>query len=146
MLMVVDASVMLSAYFPDEDTHLKAQTLMRDYALDMINLIAPVFARYEIINSCHVAARRGRFPKSRACEIADEIISTEICRDEELSCSEIMEVSEKYGISIYDGIYVAMAGNHRVPLITADRKLYEKVRQSENGIIWIGDYRSRTDK
>lgn len=146
MLMVVDACVMLSAYFPDEDTHLKAQTLMRDYALDMINLIAPAFARYEIINSCHVAARRGRFSKSRACEIAGEIISTGICREEELSCREIMKVSDEYGISIYDGIYVAMAANHRVPMITADRKLFERALPSANGIIWIGDYRSGIDR
>jgi len=146
MLMVVDACVMLSAYFPDEDTHLLAQTLMRDYALDMISLIAPSFARYEIINSCHVAARRGRLPKSRACEIAGEIISIGICREEELSCRDIMEVSDEYGISIYDGIYVAMAINHRAPLITADRKLYEKARPSENGIIWVGDYRSGIDR
>ncbi len=141
MLMVIDASALLSAYFPDEETHRQAQILFRDYTADLIDLMAPAFARYEIMNACYVAARRARFKLSRACEIACEILDTGICRDEEVSCREVMKISDLYGISTYDGIYMAKAIERGAPLITADRKLFDKIHSMDDSVLWIGDYR-----
>jgi predicted nucleic acid-binding protein len=140
MLMIVDASVLLSAYFPDEDTHRPAQALLTDYAADSVDLISPSFARYEIINACHVAFRRGRLSLSRASEIAEEISDVVPVADDEPSSKELMSLSQDYGISIYDALYLAMAIKRGVALVTADRKLAEKIALKQGYVLWIGNY------
>ena len=45
----------------------------------------------------------------------------------------------RYRCSFYDALYVALALDLNLPLITADRKLFERVRELPN-IIWLADY------
>jgi predicted nucleic acid-binding protein len=140
MMMVVDAGVILSAYFPDEETHGKAQELVGDYTADLIDLTAPRFARYEIISACHVAARRGRISLSRAAEIAEAINELIRYTDDLASPWEIISLSDQIGISTYDALYLALAMKLDAPLITADRRLFEKANAQKANILWIGDY------
>ncbi|MDQ7826041.1 MAG: type II toxin-antitoxin system VapC family toxin [Candidatus Eremiobacteraeota bacterium] len=140
MMMVVDASVLLSAYFPDEDTHMKAQTLMGNCAADMVELFAPRFARYEIINACHVAFRRGRVILPKALQISEAIHDMVSFCEDDFDAAELLELSERYQICTYDAIYLAQAGSLGAPLITADRKLFERVAGKKGDIMWIGNY------
>ena len=45
----------------------------------------------------------------------------------------------RYRCSFYDTLYVALALDLNLPLITADRKLFERVRELPD-IIWLADY------
>jgi predicted nucleic acid-binding protein len=142
MMMVVDAGVMLSAYFPDEETHTRAQELVRDYTADRIDLTAPHFARYEVISACHVAARRGRLSLLRAAEIAEAINELLHYSDDIASSRDIVNLAEHIGISTYDALYLALAMKLDAPLITGDRKFFEKARAQKASVLWIGDYLS----
>ena len=56
MKLVVDASVLLKAYFPDEEGHNEAQRLLDFYSRGEIDLFAPYLLSYEIINACLIAS------------------------------------------------------------------------------------------
>jgi len=143
MMMVVDAGVLLSAYFPDEETHKKAQALIGDYTMDRVELTAPGFARYEIVSACNIAARRGRITLSRAFEIAEAIYDLISYSDEILPGRDIVSLADQFTISTYDALYLVLAMKFQAPLVTADRKFFEKANEKKADIVWIGDYSSR---
>ena len=57
--MIVDANVVLRAYFPDEEQG-KAQALIRDHVSGRLELIAPTLLEYEFTNAVVQAVRRRR--------------------------------------------------------------------------------------
>ena len=55
--MIVDASVILSAFFPDED-QAQAQALIREHVMGRVELAAPTLLLYEVTNAVVQARRR----------------------------------------------------------------------------------------
>ena len=55
--MIVDASVILSAFFPDED-QAQAQALIREHVMGHLGLAAPTLLLYEVTNAVVQARRR----------------------------------------------------------------------------------------
>lgn len=39
----------------------------------------------------------------------------------------------------YDGLYLALAQQLHIPFITADNKLYQRIK-NRSDVIWLGDY------
>jgi predicted nucleic acid-binding protein len=142
--LVIDASVLLKAYFPEEDSHRQAQILLGDHAWGSLELAAPPLLRYEITNTCLVASRRGRLSSAKAREVAREMLAViDLMVIEEPPFEEVLILSEKFGTSGYDGAYLALAGKFKIPLVTGDKRLYKAARGSPLcKTIWIGDYRS----
>jgi predicted nucleic acid-binding protein len=58
--MIVDASVILTAFFPDETGQPQAQALIRAHALGTTELIAPHLLTHEVTNAVLQAVRRQR--------------------------------------------------------------------------------------
>ena len=56
--MIVDASVLLRAFFPDEQ-QVQAQALIRDHVTGRVRLVAPTLMLYEMTNAVVQAVRRG---------------------------------------------------------------------------------------
>jgi predicted nucleic acid-binding protein len=50
-------------------------------------------------------------------------------------------LARKYGITVYDSSYVGFAQIAGYPLITSDRKLYQKIKELP-GILYISEYDS----
>ena len=57
--MIVDASVILGAFFPDEE-QTEAQALIRDHVIGRLQLVAPNLLLYEVTNAIVRARRQGR--------------------------------------------------------------------------------------
>ena len=66
--MIVDASVILRAFFPDE-AQAQAQAVVRDHVAGRIELKAPDLLPYELTNAVWQAERRGRISSVQADEI-----------------------------------------------------------------------------
>jgi predicted nucleic acid-binding protein len=51
-------------------------------------------------------------------------------------------VSESFDRSFYDGLYVALAARAGCPLVTADRKLYNSLRDGDlaESLIWVENF------
>jgi predicted nucleic acid-binding protein len=66
--MILDASVFLSAFFPDE-TQEQAQSVLREHEAGRVLLKAPALLTYEVTNAVWQAERRGRISSVQTNEI-----------------------------------------------------------------------------
>ncbi len=140
MNFVIDAGVILKAYFPDEEYNADAQRLMKDYAEGGIKLHAPHLVMYEMTNAVMIAKKRERLSEQVAQEIVSEIGEIEIGLQGVDDAGRLLAMAFKYGMTAYDASYMALSETLDARLITADRKLYNAVQSSFPGIVWIGDY------
>jgi predicted nucleic acid-binding protein len=66
--VIVDASVLLGAFFPDEQ-QAQAQAVVRDRVVGRVRLAAPTLWLYEVTNAAVQATRRGRITTEQAEDI-----------------------------------------------------------------------------
>ncbi len=141
--LVVDASVILKWRLDDEDAVPQAVALKEDFVrTDLLELIAPTLAPYEIANGLHQAARRGRITANNALESLSDILDLHI----ELRPSDllaILRIAQALDISaIYDAAYVALAETEDCEFWTGDRRRFNSLYSKWPRIRWIGDYAS----
>ena len=136
--MIVDASVLLQAFFPDE-TQPQAQLLLRQHAAGQVRLKAPALLTYEVSNAVWQAERRKRISEAQA----DEILQTASALQIELlqlEWGEMLPLARDFGRSAYDAAYLRLAERSGEPLITGDKRLYNAVHLRLDWVVWIGDY------
>lgn len=125
--MVIDASVVLRGFFPDEEGQAAAQSLIQAYVQGEISLVAPTLLPYEVTNALLQAIRRGRL----SLETGQEVLRTfrELgIPTAEVSWQQALELGHMYNCSAYDGAYLALAEERGTQLVTGDRRLYNAVR------------------
>ena len=136
--MILDASVLLSAFFPDE-AQAQAQAVLRDHASGQVRLKSPTLLTYEVTNAVWQAERRGRISKTQA----DEILQAASGLDIELlpvQWGESLPLARRFERSAYDAAYLTLAERLGEPFITADERLFNAVRSKLKWVQWIGDY------
>lgn len=136
--MIVDASVILRAFFPDE-AQAQAQAVVRDHVAGRISLKAPDLLPYELANAVWQAERRGRISTAQADEIlqAMEGLQIEILA---LDWAEMLPLARRYGRSAYDVAYLVLAQKLGEPLVTGDERLYNAVQPHLDWIQWLESY------
>lgn len=117
--LLLDASVLLAAFDPEDDHHEPAQALLEDEEVILATLD---LARYEVAN---VAVRAWRAPESvapllaaigRLSEDGGVIPSTESL------LVRAAEVAERHAISVYDAAYATAADDAGHRLISCDER------------------------
>jgi predicted nucleic acid-binding protein len=111
--LLLDASVLLAAFDPEDDHNEPARALLEDDAATLATLD---FARYEVAN---VAVRAWRAPESVAPLLA---VVERLADDGGVHSStntlltRAAEIAERHTISVYDAAYAAAAdeGGHRL--------------------------------
>jgi predicted nucleic acid-binding protein len=117
--LLLDASVLLAAFDPEDNYHEPARGLLED---DGVSLATLDLARYEITN---VAVRAWRAPRSvapllaaveRLANYGGVLLSTDTL------LTRAAEIAERHTISVYDAAYAAAAdeGGHR--LVSCDER------------------------
>jgi predicted nucleic acid-binding protein len=136
--MIVDASVLLSAFFLDE-AQARAQSLVREHLTGRVPLKAPSLLPYELSNAVWQAERRGRVTRSQADEILKAMIGLKI---EIISqpIAAMLPLARRFNCSAYDASYLALANECKESFITADERLYAAVHADLDWVIWLGDY------
>jgi predicted nucleic acid-binding protein len=136
--MIIDASVMLSAFFPDE-AQPQAQAVIREHVAGRLPLKAPALLPYELSNAVWQAERRGRISRLQADQIITAFagLEIEILPQE---WGEMLPLARKYNRSAYDAAYLALAESTGESLITGDERLYHAIRKEFRLLLWIGDY------
>lgn len=134
---VVDASVAVKWFLPEEHAE-AAQKLLEDGN----DLLAPDLVRAEIGNVMWKRWRRGEISAEVANEVLRDLgrLPLRIETSEPLMVAAWV-VSERFDRSFYDGLYVALAARVDCPLVTADRKLYNALRDSAlaRSLLWVED-------
>jgi len=136
--MIVDASVLLHAFLPDE-IQPNALAIVREHVLGRLHLKAPALLPYELSNFVWQAERRGRVTRSQA----DRIIQSFSRLDIEIisqSWGEMLPLARQFERCAYDAAYLTLAERLGEPLITGDLRLYNAVHAHLDWVLWIGDY------
>ena len=126
---VLDASIVLSWCFPDEEAQ-KAEKISERIALGDQPAV-PAFWRHEVLNALLAGEKRKR--------LTNELIQAFI-KDLEQLPAEIdtpaagtvfhstQDLCRKHGLTAYDAAYLELAMRHRIALATADDALERAAR------------------
>lgn len=140
--LVVDASVAAKWFMSDEEHADKAMLLLERFAEGRTRLIAPEYIRYEVASAITVATQ------GRQARVSQQYGEKAIARFQALGIETLngdelilaaYSLVHQYGCALYDALYLTLAQRLGLPLITADRKLYLRIRSLPD-VIWIGDY------
>lgn len=117
--LLLDASVLLAAFDPEDDHHEPARALLED---DEATLATLDLARYEVAN---VAVRAWRAPESVASMLAAiEKLAEDggVLESTVALLTRAADLAERHTISVYDAAYAAAAsdGGHR--LVSCDER------------------------
>jgi predicted nucleic acid-binding protein len=136
--MIVDASVILRAFFPDE-AQAQAQAVVREHVAGRIQLKAPELLPYELANAVWQAERRRRISAAQANEIlqAMEGLQIEILP---LAWGEMLPLARRFECSAYDAAYLALAERLGEPLVTGDERLYHAVHAHLDWVQFVEEY------
>ena len=139
--MIIDASVVLRGFFPDEEGTAQAQALIRDYTLDAVELLAPTLLPYEVTNAIVQAVRQGRIEP----QVGKEVLSTfqELAIPmAEPSFARVLEFAHRFDRSAHDAAYLALAEERETQFLTSDQQLYNAVRKDLAWVVRLLDYTS----
>lgn len=117
--LLLDASVLLAAFDPDDEHHEPARDLLED---DAVALATLDLARYEIAN---VAVRAWRAPDSVAPLLAVvERLADDggVVPSTDALLTRAAEIAERHAISVYDAAYAAAADECGHRLVSCDQR------------------------
>lgn len=131
--LVVDASVVLKWVLPEPGR--QAALELRDLAQagDCV-LRAPAHWVAEVGNVVWVRARGGEATRPRpidaAADLASLLAAPIISQPLDVLSPLALEIATDADVTFYDALYVAAAARLGVPLVTADRRLVERLAAS----------------
>jgi predicted nucleic acid-binding protein len=117
--LLLDASVLLASFDPEDDHHEPARALLED---DEVTLATLDLARYEVVN---VAVRAWRAPESVAPLLAAiERLANDggVLSSTDTLLARAAEIAERHTISVYDAAYAAAANDVGYRLISCDER------------------------
>lgn len=133
---VVDASVVVKVFL-DEELSEEARRLLRAPAL---RLYTPDFVYLECTNVLWKHVRRFNISLQNA---EQNLVRLRRLRLYPVSVPPILpsviQLASHYGISAYDGTYATLAKAFSIPLVTADWKLFCKLKDSDVPVLWLGN-------
>lgn len=139
---VVDASTAVKWHLEDEEYTHQALAILRDSQEGMISLIAPDNIRYEVPGAIRRAVVRGRLSIPDGRLAVANFLSLELHTIRSNSLTLLgYDYAFRFGCSLYDGLYLALADMARCPLILADRRLKNNLGNRFRFVLWIADYR-----
>jgi predicted nucleic acid-binding protein len=119
---VIDASIIVKWFSNEEDSD-KAIKLRNMHIRGEISIVVPELVFMEVMNSLRYKKISVDSLTKANKDLWDVQLET-IYLDEFL-LNKATEISVKYNLTVYDGIYAALAQIHGAPLITSDNKLLE---------------------
>ncbi|MGQ0570100.1 MAG: type II toxin-antitoxin system VapC family toxin [Armatimonadota bacterium] len=126
--VVVDASVAAKWHLADEPHTAEADAILTAYDHGRLRLLAPAHIRYEVPSLFVRAARRQRLTPQQAEEAIAEFLELglETVEDDKLILRGYA-IALDPGCAFYDALYLALAERLRLPFVTADDRLLQRV-------------------
>jgi predicted nucleic acid-binding protein len=135
---VVDASVAAKWLLEEENSLDAAQLLDNTY-----HLHAPDYMFVEIDNLLCKRVRRKDIHVDKAREVRAAVRGFDIeVHSFEVLIDMAWEIALKSGCSIYDALYVALAVMLDIQVVTADRKMYDRLRTGKwkDNVLWVDKF------
>ena len=132
---ILDASVVLKWYLPDEKLSSLALGLLDQYVSGELEILAPSLLEYEVINGLMIAQKRGRIKETIILEAVEGFINLGITYHSLTPLyAKTLQFAQKYDISFYDASYLGLAHREKAFLITADNRL---LKACQKDFKWI---------
>lgn len=134
--MIIDASVVAAAFFPEKYSEAAREILLADavlYAPDLIHaeLASVVWKRY----------RRGEIDEEEAAGVLADMLDLplEIIPSQEL-VPEALALAMQTDRTVYDCLYVALAVQKKTVMVSGDQRLVNSLAAGplKNHVAWIG--------
>ena len=140
MTLVVDASVAVQWLFPESQTDAAKRVLKHAR-----EILAPDLLWAEVGSAMLKKINRKQISHDEAAAVLKEFQNYPIQITESKTLADTaLAVACDIGLSIYESLYLSLSYSRDCPLVTADRKFYDKVfcvyPQSET--VWVEDLKS----
>ncbi|HET8522280.1 MAG TPA: type II toxin-antitoxin system VapC family toxin [Thermomicrobiales bacterium] len=137
----MDASVAVKWYLSDEADTVHALALLADFRDGFVRLIAPEQIRYEVPSAIRNALRTGRLTHEQGRQAIASFLSWPVTmvRDKELVIAAY-DLALRFGGSLYDGLYLALAEMTGSRLVHADARLHRGLGDHFPLALWLPDY------
>mgnify|MGYP003869530629 CR=1 FL=1 len=125
--ILLDSSVLAKWIFLDENNGI-ADDIKTKYSLGQLSIAVPVLLFYEINNLLESAVRSRRIEHDDALQALDDFLALNLTAySSESLLKRALRIALSFDISSYDASYLALAEELKIPFITADQKLINKV-------------------
>jgi predicted nucleic acid-binding protein len=135
---VVDASVAVKWYLPEPLSE-RAEAVLADTAV----LLAPDCLYLEVATVLWQRVLRGEIDAATAGQVMAELrkVPFELRRTTELVV-DALALAVESGCTLEDSLYLALAVQAGCPVVTADRRLYDALKDGPLGahLLWIEDF------
>lgn len=123
---VIDTSVVLKWFRPDEPYSSTALVIRRAYLEETLELVMPDLALYEAAN-----VLRHRASETMAVQAVESLFDLRlpIHRLDRQGLQNALRVSFRYQITVYDAVFLSVAQGLHLQLVTADRQFYQAIHQ-----------------
>lgn len=139
---VVDASVVAKWHPRDEEFVEPAVALLLAFQEDRVALLAPAHIAYEVPSAIRNAVRGKRLDPADGRAAITEFLALGIATvDDHGLIVAGYEQALRFGCSLYDGLYLALAEAARCPFIYADKHLRNALGNRFALALWIEEYR-----
>ncbi len=127
--IIIDSSVALKWFFPEEEYSNEALKIKKDFAKKKITISVPMLLFYEVGNVLKSAVKSSRVSSHKAKRAYESFTHIEfiIYSSKELF-KDAFEKANALDITFYDASYVVLAEYLRIPFYTADDKLLQKAK------------------
>lgn len=120
---VLDTSVVIKWFAPDKEKDLSfAKSVLSDIHKDTLEAFAPEFLLIELTNVL-LTGKQTHYQVAIDCCNSLLHFPIKFIHFSYKQLHKATQLSHKYHITIYDGIFAAIAEDENCPLITADAKL-----------------------
>ena len=136
--IVVDASVVLKWYLPDEFWGNRALRLLDMHVRGEVALLAPTLLPYEVLNALLVAERRGRADERLTEQSFEAFWGLELTLVDPFALN-MLALARPFSRSAYDAAYLSLAEAKKTDLLTDDKRLYRATRERLKWVRWIGE-------
>jgi predicted nucleic acid-binding protein len=136
---VVDASVAVKIFVP-ENLSVHAQDVFLRFAReDEAELIVPDFFFIECANVFWKWVQRSHYPLQDAKAHLNDLAGLGLTTvSAQILAGDALNLSFQYRITAYDACYLAAANRLQLPLITADKKLVDRLGETFDNLRWLG--------
>lgn len=131
---IIDTSVAIKWVF-DENLSEKARGFLPLFESRKIELIVPEFFFSEFASVCWKKFRMKLASAAQAIRALDHVMNLSLTKYSDYELSDVaLEHALLYKLSVYDGLYLALAEIYAAPLVTADKTL---LRVCQGRFNWI---------
>ncbi|MEW6569980.1 MAG: type II toxin-antitoxin system VapC family toxin [Nitrospirota bacterium] len=142
--LVIDANVVTKLYIPEVLAD-RAEKLFIRVEKGETSFVVPDLIYAEIGNVLWKKHRLKELTTTEIQEILNQVLTIPFIVIAAKSLFELsIDLSVAYDMTVYDALYVSAATIYKTKLVTADKKIVEKLNNTalRKNIVWLGDIKS----